>query len=436
MPSRLLRRGVGAPALIALALVALALLAACDGGLFGPSDDERDAAPERITGLPRELSASEAAVIGRSNGFAFDLLRQVAAEQAPGTNVFLSPLSASMALGMLLNGAGGQTHDEIRDMLGFEGMSRAEVNAAYRGLTDLLVDLDPSVDVQLANSVWYREGFAPAADFLSALDESFDAEVSGLDFSAPDAAATINAWVESHTNGRIDGIVEDPIDAAAMMFLLNAVYFNAPWTEAFDFEQTAPRDFTLSDGSVVEVPTMVREPDGGPLLRGAAHGWIAVEMPYGGEAYAMTLLLPQDPSTSVDDLLPELDAGAWSDLVAGLAQTDAGVEMPRFRISWEASLKEPLQALGMREAFGDGANLDPMTGGPNDLHVSKVKQKIWVDVHEEGTEAAAVTSIEVRVVSAGPTPPIRIDRPFVAAIRERYSGTILFLGVIEDPREA
>src|SRR5690606_28578933 len=310
------------------------------------------------------------------------------------------PLSASMALGMLLNGAAGDTYDEIRDMTGFAGMTLTEVNEAYHGLLELLVDLDPSVEVRLANSVWHREGFTLSPAFSDTVRERFEAELAGLDFDSPDAAATINAWVEERTNGRIDGIVESPIDPAAMLFLLNAVYFNAPWTEAFDPDRTAPRDFTLADGSVVQVPTMVREEDGGPLSRAGAHGWTAIEMPYGGQAYAMTVLLPQDPSSSIDDLLPELDAAVWDELVSALAQTGAGLEIPRFRISWEAPLNPALQALGMVEAFAPEANLDPLTGAPNDLYVHLVKQKTWVDVHEEGTEAAAVTSVEVRVTSA------------------------------------
>src|SRR5690606_9744998 len=180
------------------------------------------------------------------------------------------PLSASMALGMLLNGAAGDTYDEIRDMTGFAGMTLTEVNEAYHGLLELLVDLDPSVEVRLANSVWHREGFTLSPAFSDTVRERFEAELAGLDFDSPDAAATINAWVEERTNGRIDGIVESPIDPAAMLFLLNAVYFNAPWTEAFDPDRTAPRDFTLADGSVVQVPTMVREEDGGPLSRAGA----------------------------------------------------------------------------------------------------------------------------------------------------------------------
>jgi serine protease inhibitor len=412
-------------------IASLVLIGACGEGPSAPSAVA--SAPDSITALPRALTSSEALVLERSNRFAFGLLREVARAHEPGDNVFLSPLSASMALGMTMNGAAGETHGEMRDMLGFEGMTRGEINAAYRGLIDLLVGLDPSVETRLANSIWYRTGFPIASDFVETVRESFDATVSGLDFAAPDAAATINAWVEEQTNGRIDGIVDDPIHPAAMMFLLNAVYFNASWTQAFDAEETRPRDFTRADGTVARVPTMIREADSGPLLTATAQGWRALEMPYGGQAFAMTILMPADPSQSLDDLLPDLDAAVWHDLVSRLWQTGAGVEMPRFRIEYEAGLNDALDALGMRQAFVADADFSPMTGTPNDLYVHMVKQKTWVDVHEEGTEAAAVTSVEVRATSAGPIPLIRIDRPFVVAIRERLTGTILFLGTIGDP---
>lgn len=414
----------------------LLLLHACSEGPSAPEFEDRGSAPEEITELPRTLTTSEVAVLERSNDFAFGLLREVARGREPGDNVFLSPLSASMALGMTMNGAAGDTYDEMRDMLGFEGMSPSEVNEAYLGLIGLFEDLDPTVELRLANSIWHREGLQPASDFLDTVRDNFGAEVSGLDFTAPGAAATINAWVEEQTNGRIEEIVDDPIDGATVMFLLNAVYFNAAWTQAFDPEETGPRDFTLGDGSRVHVPTMVRDPDSGPLLRASGPAWSAVEMPYGAQAFAMTILLPTDPGRSLDAALSELDATTWAQLVQDLRQTAAGIEMPRFRLAYDATLNDPLHALGMRRAFGPGtADFSPMTGAPNGLYVQKVKQKTWVDVHEEGTEAAAVTSVEIGVVSAGPKPPIRIDRPFVVAIRERISGTILFLGLIEDPRD-
>lgn len=436
MPKRSIGRSIPLQRQRWTAVVASALfMGACDEGPSAPFAGDPVSAPDSITELPRALTSSEAMVLERSNRFAFGLLREVARAHEPGENVFLSPLSASMALGMTMNGAAGDTHAEMRDMLGFEGMTRGEINAAYRGLIDLLVGLDPSVESRLANSIWYRTGFPVASDFVETVRESFDATVSGLDFVAPDAAATINAWVEEQTNGRIDGIVDDPIDGDAMMFLLNAVYFNASWTQAFDPAETRPRDFTRADGSVVQVPTMIREPDSGPLLAASAHGWRALEMPYGGQAFAMTILLPADPSRSLDELLPDLDAAVWDDLVSGFGQTGSGVEMPRFRIAYDTELKlnGALEALGMRQAFSAQADFTPMTGGPNDLYVHMVKQKTWVDVHEEGTEAAAVTSVEMRVSSGGPMQPIRVDRPFVVAVRERLTGTLLFLGTIGDP---
>ena len=406
-------------------LATLAVLTAACNDPSGPSRTPR------ITSLPRALSAGEQAVIGASNTFGFNLLRELEKTRAD-SNIFMSPLSASMALGMTMNGTAGQTFDEMRASLGFGTQPASEINASYRSLIDLLRGLDNSVDFRIANSIWYRDGFPFSATFLDESRQFFDARVSALDFNAASAPTTINDWVKQSTNGKIPTIIDGAIDADAVMFLINAIYFNGAWTTKFDKSKTRPEPFTTISGATAQVPMMNRSKD---TIRVAttADAQI-VELPYGGGAFAMTILLPR-AGKSIGDVIPSLTAESWQAATANLSNQAMELAMPKFRLEWEALLNDPLKALGMVQAFTPGgADFSRMseTAG-RQLFISKVKQKSFVDVHEEGTEAAAVTSVQIDLVSLPPS--IRIDRPFLFAIRERLSGTILFMGKIVRPPE-
>ena len=399
---------------------ATALLLALAGCAESPTDPSGRA--DEITRLPRALSAAETEVIGASNRFAFDLLAQA---NSAGANLFLSPLSASMALGMTMNGAAGETWNQMRDVLGFGTLAEEEINAGYQSLLKLLVDLDPSVETALGNSVWTRQGFPVHAAFLAAVRDAFDAEVAELDFASPSASVRINEWVRAATNGRIEDIVPAVIPPAVVMYLINAIYFKAPWTFRFDPSDTRTAPFHLDDGSTREVSLMTMRRDL-PYLETSR--FQAVDLPYGGSAFSMTVLLPR-PDVSVDDLAASLDATAWQDIAGGFNETDLAVFLPRFRMAYERTLNDDLAALGMVDAFDQRANLErlsPVQG----LWISSVKQKSWVEVNEEGTEAAAATVVTV-VESA--VPVVRADRPFLFLIRERLSGTILFVGKVASP---
>jgi serpin B len=409
-----------------LALLLALSLSACD--LFtGPGGP--DGAPAPITELPRALTLHEQRVLGASNAFGFDLLEEFVGAE-PGASHFLSPLSASMALGMTMNGAGGETWEAMRRTLRFGDLTEEEINASYRGLIDLLADLDARVSFQLANSIWHDRSLTPLEPFVARVDEAFDAEVRPLDFGAADAASTINAWVRDATKGRIEAIVPDPIPPGVVMYLLNAIHFKGDWTDRFDPELTREGDFRLADGSTARVRYMRREA-GFDVYEHA--DFVALDLPYGGQAFSMTVLLPHDPA-GLPDLVASLDDALWAEVEEGLGEVRADAELllPRFTLEWRRSLKDALASLGMGIAFTGDADLsrmiDPALGGAP--RISEVLQKTFVKVDEEGTEAAAVTSVEVRVVSA--SPGYAVDRPFVVAIRERLSGTILFLGAIAE----
>jgi serpin B len=396
-----------------------ALIAAC-GESFGP-----------ISELPRELSVAEGKLVDADNRFAFKLFREIN-EQESDKNIFISPLSVGMALGMTYNGAAGTTREAMQQTLELRDMTIEEVNGSYRSLIDLLRDLDPQVEFLLANSIWYRNTMSFEQEFLDLNTQFFDADVSALDFGSPDAATTINDWVRRNTSGRIEEIVASPIDAETIMFLINAIYFKANWASQFDRDLTQNAPFFLADGSQTTVEMMSHE-DEVPIryLWDLDKHIEVVDLPYGGRAFSMTILLPESPQ-GVDSLVDNLTHNQWTAWTAALDSTSRQVSLPKFTLEYELNMNDVLKSLGMSVAFSrDSADFTNLYA-PGNVFISKVKHKTFVDVNEEGTEAAAATSVEIGLTSAGPM-PIVIDRPFVFAIREYYSGTVLFVGKILDP---
>ena len=403
----------------------LPLVAAGGGGAPPPP-------PAPPTGLPRPLTAPEQRVRDASNDFAFGLLREVNRAHRD-SNVFISPLSASVALGMTLNGAQGATLDAMRVALGVAGAPEAELNEGYKGLMALLRELDQSTEIRIANSVWARNGLPVNPAFTATLGSYFGATARTLDFRAPSAAPTINAWVSESTNGKIKTIVDPPIPADVVMYLINAVYFKGVWRDAFDPALTRDDRFAAPGGPVAV--RMMQRKARWAVVR--ADGATIVELPYGNGAFAMTIALP-DAGVSVEAFVADLTPDRWRRWTSALADSasvrETELQLPRFRLEWEDSLNGPLKALGMGIAF-DSRQADFYRIAdvrPDRLYISDVKQKSYVDVDERGTEAAAVTSVQVSQTSAGP-PPVRVDRPFVVAIRERLTGSILFVGKVTRP---
>ncbi|MBI2761822.1 MAG: serpin family protein [Chloroflexi bacterium] len=362
------------------------------------------------------------------NSFGFGLFRESVAA-SDGKNVVLSPLSVAIALTMAYNGAGGQTRAEMERMLNVTGMSLADVNAATAALRQSLAGADAKVRLDIANSIWARQGFAFEQDFLDRNRRLFDARVSELDFGGPAAVDVINAWVSENTNGRIDSII-DEINADQVMFLINAVYFKGEWKARFDPARTTDGSFRLADGTSKTVPMMSQ---GGEYLYLQADGAQVLTLPYGDGRFNMTLMLPPE-GVSAAELAARLDAATWADWLARLRPMDGDIALPRFKLSYKATLNEQLKALGMRDAFDEArADFSGMRRTPPSLVIDEVKHKTFIEVNEEGTEAAAVTSIGVRVTSAGPRFRFVADRPFLFAIQDSQTGAVMFLGAISDP---
>jgi serpin B len=374
---------------------------------------------------PIDLPAKANEVIAGNNRFGIDLFRVTALEE--DQNIMLSPLSASTALTMLLNGCNTETYDQIRDMLGYEGLTSTEINATYNSLIGQLLTVDPEVKLALANAVWYRQDFQVKPAFLDTMAQSFDAEIGALDFSRPGALETINNWAKDNTNGKIPKVL-DGIDADMVMFLMNALYFKGTWTYEFKENQTSDLPFTLNGGAIVNVK-MMREII--PVRIYYGNGATSVELPYGRQNFAMVIIIPDG---YLNAFITDLTAENWQEITAGLDEygepNEAEIMMPKFKFEYEKYLNDQLKALGMMDAFEPSlADLSGISDG--DIFVDFVKQNTFVDVNEEGTEAAAVTTIGIKEVSMPPT--IIADKPFIFAIRERMTNTLLFIGKVEHP---
>jgi serine protease inhibitor len=401
-------------------LAALVLCASCGEPPSGPGDGP----PAALDALPRSLTTGEQKVITAANDFSFSLFRQLTAAQKD-TNVFVSPFSASMALGMTMNGAAGATYDQMRGALAFGSASEPEINEGYKSLIALLTSLDPTVDVRVANSIWYRNTFPFNQSFLDAGRTWFGAEVGALDFASPSAPDMINNWVSSATAGKIPSII-DQIDPFQVMFLINAIYFKGSWRDRFDPAETRDAPFH-SVGGDQPARLMHRHGSIGYL---ATTDFEAADLPYGNTAFTMTVVLPRE-GKSTETIASSLRTGTWSTWMGQFHDASVDIYLPRFRLTWERKLNDDLIALGMRDAFvKNGGDFTRMSPRGRELFISVVKQKTYVDVNEEGTEAAAATSVGIGVTSAPLSIMMRVDRPFLFVIRERLSGTVVFMGRI------
>ncbi len=391
--------------------------------------------PVKHTVEMRELTPAEKEMVGASNIFGINLLAKLGELDEGKDDIFISPLSISIALGMALHGAEGETQEEIKRVLEFHNLSIDAVNESYLGLLDLLPYIDPKVELLIANSMWYRIGFPVLDSYIETNKKYFDAEVDALDFNLPGASKIMNNWVKRKTKGLIEDIVPEEIDPLTMMYLINAVYFKGDWTLQFDKKDTRDADFKLDDGSTIQVKMMYQKASF--RVNRSYQDVSIIDLPYSEGNYSMTIVLPP-PGVSINEFTESMTGEKWQSWLDKLPDepTEIDVYLPRFTLEYEESLVEVLKALGMRKAFEeyeaefDGIYDRSKVGGEN-LYISDVMHKTFVDVNEKGTEAAAATSVEFGLTSMPPY--FRVDRPFLLAIRENTSDTILFIGKIVHP---
>lgn len=366
-----------------------------------------------------------------SNAFGFDLFQQLQ-RQAENQNVFFSPLSVSVALAMTYNGAAGETKNAMARALKLEGAGLDELNLASADLLNALKSADPKIELAIANSLWAREGVRFKEDFLARNRQFFGAEISALDFKNPQSVATINRWVSANTKGKIDKIL-DQIAQDQVLFLINAVYFKGLWQTKFDKALTQTRPFHLLGGRQKQTPMMAQS---GSYLYHRGDKFQAVSLPYGQGGVSLYLFLP-DQKSSLDEFLKGFSHRKWEEWINSFNDTPGDLKLPRFKLDYESSLNNALKALGLGTAFSQSeADFSGMRAEWG-LFLSEVKHKAVVEVNEEGTEAAAATSVGVGITSVE-APPQRFtftaDRPFLMAIRDSQTGAILFMGAVMEPK--
>jgi len=392
----------------------------------------KDNQPVKDPPHPSTPSSVDSRLIAADTRFGFKLYSDVMKKNA-GQNVLVAPASVAMALAMTYNGADGTTKAAMARVLEFGELSLEEINRANAELKKILENPDPKVQLQIANSLWARQGLAFKPDFIKRNADWYGAQVSELDFNDPGAPGRINDWVSGKTNGKISKIV-DSISADSILFLVNALYFKGKWTDEFNKALTRDEPFHLTGGREKTRPMMRRSGDY-PYLENK--DFQAISLPYGGGRLSMYVFLPSNES-SLKMFHQSLTVANWDTWMTRFVHKDGEIVLPRFKVEFASDLIDALTSLGMGVAFDPrAANFRNMIELRENAYISGVKHKTYADVNEEGTEAAAATSVGIAITSARrPSEPFRmvVDRPFFWAIRDNETGAVLFVGSIVDPQ--
>ena len=363
-----------------------------------------------------------------SGDFDADLFKE-SFSASDGKNVVVSPFSVKMALSMAAQGANGKTLEEMNKVIGLDETS----NEYFRRLIEDAAK-DGDITLNIANSVWLRQGLKFNQEYLDILNKYYMAQASTLDFAEPSSKDTINRWVSEKTNGKIEEIVDEikPLDIA---FLINAIYFNANWSTPFEEGYTSKKDFTLLDGSKVKADLMSKTAH---LLYQENNEFQAVELPYGeNERYVMRVYLPKE-DVKFDKFVKGIDKESLQQWGGDFGSMKGVLELPKFKTEYSSSMKDILISMGIKEAFNsNSADFSKMvTVEGQNVYISEVMHKTYIDVNEKGTEAAAATSVGMSATS-GPQPEemfeMIVDRPFVFTIDDKESGETLFIGAIINP---
>ena len=376
-----------------------------------------------------EYNKKSAEVISTNNDFGLELFGEVIANEDKA-NVMISPASVSLAMGMAYNGAETTTMEAFDSVFNYEGLTRAEVNEITRDLINTLITDSRNNLLDIANSVWVHSGFPVYESYLEMNRTYFNAEVSERDFQDPETIDIINDWVADKTHDKITEIITE-LSPAARMVLINALYFNCMWQTEFDPDETAEESFYNEDGTEFgQVEMMTTE---ATFNVASLEELQAVELPYKDDKFSMHLFLPA-PGSTVDELIGDLDGETWDEWMEAYTETDeVQVTMPKFKFEYDRSLVDDLKEMGLGVAFTDMADFSGISEIP--LLISEVIHKTYIDVNEEGTEAAAVTAVVFELTSVGPSGPLvlRFDRPFLFAITENSSNSIVFIGKVSEP---
>ncbi|QQE64593.1 proteinase inhibitor I4 serpin [Leptolyngbya sp. BL0902] len=370
-------------------------------------------------------------VVAAQTAFGLALLRDLY-QEAPQDNLLISPLSVAMALTMAYNGAAGDTQAAMAEVLRLQGLDLDPINQGNQALMERLATTAPGLDIAIANGLWMNQNLPVYPSFVAAMTQHYGAEVAAVDFADAAIPSQINRWVSDQTRGHIPTLV-DQIDPNQLLLLVNALYFKGDWTTAFDPALTTDQPFTLADGTAIQHPAMERR---GSFNYFATDQWQAVSLPYGPEeTLSFEIILPAE-DVPLSEVVAQLTPEAWATWMGQGRRRDGLVQIPRFTTAYEADLIPALTRLGMGVAFTDAADFSGLTS--LSAAINQVRHKTTLEVTESGAEASAATVIGIMPTSimVDPEPPfaLRVDRPFLVALRDRPTGVLLFVGTIADPR--
>ncbi len=403
--------------LFALVLLTGALLMSCEKN--SPEPGNNNPALRKLNPLEKEL-------IRNNNNFALDLLQSVTKSE-PQENIFISPFSVGMALGMTYNGSGGETQQEIKHTLGISLFDQNELDKTFNELMSTLQVMDQKVDLDFANSMWFSDGLKINEPSRSKIMAYYDAEVKELRFGHESSAHYINKWVNLKTLGKIPQLV-DSIPARDQIDIINAVYFQASWLQPFDANLTTKEKFNLGNGKSVDVPVMhginlaVRYFTDNDLTY--------LELPFGKGQFRLVLLMPNNKMTP-EILVQKLDASSFADLVKNADSTNLNVGIPRFNIEFKDNLSTALQSLGVHKAFSVDADFKNLFPNDPKIYVSAIDHQAVIQIDEKGMDPVFLNSSTLDVEKL--PFDVTFNRPFVFFIRENHTNAILFSGILRNP---
>lgn len=378
-----------------------------------------------------ELRSSEIEMVRSDQSFAFNFLSFVYAEESAEENnsFMISPLSLSMALAMTMNGADGETKSVMLEALKLKGFSDEEINSYYKKLREALLSTDPSTKLSIANSIWTNQNVVIKDEFVGKNRDYFNSSVESVNFSDRKTAGLINDWASKNTNGLIKKVIEST-SSDDLMYLLNAIYFKGMWVSEFNRSNTHPKPFMLENGATVNVEMMNQTEKfnykDNELMQ-------LVELPYGNSAFSMIVMLPKEEKKLLDVIRALNNSDYWAGLKSGLIEHEVELFLPKFKTEYSKKLNKVLTDMGMGLAFTNDAEFSGMSDIP--AKIDFVKQDTYISVDEIGTEAAAVTTVGM-VMTSMPSEPQKVvfnaNRPFIYVIQENYTGSILFMGIVNN----
>jgi serine protease inhibitor len=406
-------------------------------GVIGCSQVNSSTSAFAESGLPRSespistsMSNPDIKLITANTKFGFKLFSEVLKNDS-GKNIFVSPSSVAIALAMTYNGASGSTKQVMAKALEFKELNLQQINSSNAALKKLLENPDPKVQLTIANSLWANKDASFKPDFLQQNRDFYTARVTNLDFTDINSPAIINDWVNENTRGKINKIIEK-IEPSQVLFLINAIYFKGSWTNEFDKQQTTEYPFYLSSGQQKQHLMMSQS---GDYRYYENQQFQAVSLPYGKDGKISFYIFLPKQNSNLENFYQNLNAENWENWMTQFSKQQGFIRLPRFKMDYDITLNNALTAIGMGEAFSNQANFSAMG---KDLKISEVKHKTFVEVNEEGTEAAAATSVVMMPLSAQlpAKEPFRmiVERPFFCAIRDNQTGSILFMGSIVEPQ--